>query len=248
MNIARGLISRLPQMAGGVSALAVAWRHRLTVPAAQIVTGMKKYISVGCFLLSPLISHPSPPVEAGHAGIKFSRIEGVMNEVVTEGWHFRSVVVLSRQHQFFLFFSFFLIFGLRLFFRIPWFEYPHIYNIQKRARVFESAHRSEATNGRSARGSIFPPTPWSSGRHQGLTDGQHQPPCAPHPTRAGWPRLHRTFGPEYDDKAPSFHRDNERRSSGVARCNANMLITQREGVSRNIRWEPRTRARTHANG
>lgn len=157
-----------------------------TAPTARS-TRVKKYLAV-VVSLSPLSSaNPSPPVEAGHAGIKFSRIEGVMNEVVTEGWHFRLVVVLSRQHHFFLQISFYYsgdVFssGFRG-------SSTRIFTTSKSALASLSRPQvwSHQRKQRKTRGSIFSIHPWSLGRHQGLTDGQHQPPCAlpPRPEQAG---------------------------------------------------------------
>lgn len=82
MNAARGLVNRFQQFSGGLVAL---------VAAGGL--GYGAYESVYT-------------VEAGHRGIMFSRLHGVKDVVVSEGWHLR----------------------------VPWFEYPSIYDIRTKVR------------------------------------------------------------------------------------------------------------------
>ncbi len=91
----------------------------------------------------------------------FSRINGVLDDTVAEGWHFR----------------------------VPWFQYPIIYDIRAKAHRFTSPTGTKGelqypfdmgTNSRSSfTGEVHScryPDP--SGLLSRLANGEHQPACA----------------------------------------------------------------------
>ncbi|XP_077279580.1 prohibitin 2 [Temnothorax americanus] len=130
-------------------------------------------------------------VEAGHRAIMFSRLGGIQKDIMTEGLHFR----------------------------VPWFQYPIIYDIRSRPRKLSS--------------------PTGSKDLQMVNISLR---VLSRPDAGTLPSMYRQLGLDYDEKVlPSIC--NEVLKSVVAKFNASQLITQRQQVSNMVRKELTERAR-----